>query len=499
MACRIHIGLFTVMMVAATALPGGAQLLPQVTPKPAKPPATKPAQIVVETSPNAEVYLDDQYTGRASPEGRLVIGNPKPGEHNLRVSLAGKRDFQRKITVAAGKEVKIAATLTDLPGSILVRTTPGAEVSLDNSSRGVADGSGQLTVSEVATGVHALRIAARGKKDLSQAVNVSSGQETRVEAAPADLPGSILIKTTPGAEVSLDNSRRGVADAGGQLTLSEVATGVHALRIAARGKKDFSQTVNVSSGQETRVEAALLDLAPAAGSVRENPSDGLKYVWIPPGTFMMGCSASDKECDGDEKPSHRVTISKGFWIGQTEATVGAFKRFVAATGRQMPDTPKFNSGWANDDMPIVNVTWDDAHDFCAWTGGRLPTEAEWEYAARGGSAEARYGPIDEIAWYDKNSGGQTHAVTEKRANGFGLFDTLGNAWEWVNDWYDRHYYLSSPGTDPPGPASGKRHVLRGGSWGLGPRNVRVSLRYMSLPGGRYDVGGFRCGGEVAGP
>jgi hypothetical protein len=123
---------------------------------------------VVETSPNAEVYLDDRYTGRASPEGRLVIGHPEPGEHNLRVSLAGKRDSQRKITVVGGEEVKIAATLADVPGSILLRTTPGAEVSLDNSSRGVADASGQLAVSEVAPGVHALRIAARGKEDFSQ-------------------------------------------------------------------------------------------------------------------------------------------------------------------------------------------------------------------------------------------------------------------------------------------------------------------------------------------
>jgi hypothetical protein len=123
---------------------------------------------VVETSPNAEVYLDDQYAGRASPEGRLVIGNPKPGEHDLRVSFAGKRDFQRKITVVAGKEVKIVATLADLPGSMLVKTTPGAEVSLDNSSRGVADASGQLTVSEVATRVHTLRIATPCKRDFSQ-------------------------------------------------------------------------------------------------------------------------------------------------------------------------------------------------------------------------------------------------------------------------------------------------------------------------------------------
>jgi len=496
---RICILLFTFTIVAATALAAGAQLLPQVTPKPAKAPATKPAQIVVETSPNAEVYLDDQYTGRASPEGRLVIGNPKPGEHNLRVSLAGKKDFQRKITVVAGKEVKTVATLADLPGSILVRTTPGAEVSLDNSSRGVADASGELTVSEVASGAHALRIAAPGKKDFSQAVNVSSGQEIRVEAALTDLPGSILVRTTPGAEVSLDNSSRGVADASGQLTVSEVASGVHAVRIAARGKKDFSQTVNVSSRQETRVEAPLLDLGPPTpGEVRENPRDGLRYVWIPPGAFMLGCSLGENECASEEKPSHQVTISKGFWMGQTEATVGAYKRFAAATGRQMPPAPTDSKGWANDDMPIVNVTWNDAHDFCAWVGGRLATEAEWEYAARGASTAARYGPIDEIAWYNENSGGQTHAVAEKRANGFGLFDTLGNAWEWVNDWYDANYYSSSPSTDPPGPASGQYRVLRGGSWRAGPGDVRVSLRVRYPPHYTDFTFGVRCGGELAG-
>jgi formylglycine-generating enzyme required for sulfatase activity len=486
------------MVVAATALSAGAQLLPQVTPKPEKPPATKPAQIVVETSPNAEVYLDDQYAGRASSEGRLVIGSPKPGEHNLRVSFAGKKDFQRKITVVAGKEVKIAATLADLPGSILVKTTPGAEVFLDNSSRGVADASAQLTVSEVAPGVHALRIAAPGKKDLSQTVNVSSGRETRVEATLADLPGSILVRTTPGAEVSLDNSSRGAAYANGELTISDVATGDHGLRIAARGKKDFSQSVSVTSGHETRVDAALLDL-PTPGEVRENPKDGLKYVWIPAGTFMMGCSPGDNECEGDERPSHRVTVSKGFWIGQTEVTVSAYKRFGAATGLQMPDAPYFDSAWANEGMPIVDVSWNDAHDFCVWAGARLPTEAEWEYAARGGSTEARYGPMDEVAWDSANSAGQTHPVGEKRANGFGLYDVLGNVWEWVNDWYDPNYYQSSPAQDPPGPTSGQVRALRGGSWNSLPMNVRVSFRSGYYQDNRNLYDGFRCGGEVFAP
>ena len=236
---------------------------------------------------------------------------------------------------------------------------------------------------------------------------------------------------------------------------------------------------------------------PKPATLRNNPKDHLNYVWIPPGTFMMGCSPGDKECLEDEKPAHQVRITKGFWIGQTEVTVGAYKRFAAATGRQMPDAPTFNSGWANDNMPIVNVTWDEAHDYCTWAGGRLLTEAEWEYAARGGSTEARYGNLDEIAWYGQNSGGRTHEVAQKRANGFGLYDMLGNVWEWVNDWYDENYYQHSPSQDPPGPESGQYRVLRGGAWVSLPRFARVSLRGWGDPSYRDDLNGFRCGGVFA--
>jgi formylglycine-generating enzyme required for sulfatase activity len=237
--------------------------------------------------------------------------------------------------------------------------------------------------------------------------------------------------------------------------------------------------------------------APAAGTVRQNGRDGLNYVWIPAGTFMMGCSPGDTECDPDEKPPHQGTLTRGFWMGQAEVTVAAYKRFATAAGRTMPAAPNFNSGWANDNMPIVYVTWADAQTYCGWVGGRLPTEAEWEYAARGGSTEARYGGITEVAWYDQNSGGQTHEVAQKRANGFGLYDTLGNVWEWVNDRFDENYYRSSPSQDPSGPTSGPYRVLRGGSWNIYPRGVRVSDRGRNTPEDRgNDVSGFRCVGEV---
>ncbi len=233
--------------------------------------------------------------------------------------------------------------------------------------------------------------------------------------------------------------------------------------------------------------------------VRENPKDGLKYVWIPPGSFMMGCSAGDTECDDvNEKPIHQVRLSKGFWLGQTEVTVRAYRHFAAAAGRQVPPAPSFNDGWANDNMPIVNVFWDDAQAYCGWIGGRLPTEAEWEHAARGGSTEARYGDIDEIAWYEGNSGEQTHEVAQKRANRFGLFDMLGNVWEWVNDRYNKNYYQSSPSQDPSGPSTGEYRVVRGGSWN-GYLSIRVSYRTGVRPYLTDIVTGFRCAWEVGKP
>ena len=239
-------------------------------------------------------------------------------------------------------------------------------------------------------------------------------------------------------------------------------------------------------------------VGPSMGEVRFNPKDGLKYVWIPSGTFMMGCSPGDSECDDDEKPQHQVTITKGFWMGQTEVTVAAYKRFAAGAGQQMPGAPNFNSGWANESMPILNVSWDDANAFCTWAGGRLPTEAEWEYAARGGSTAASYGPLDEVAWHESNSGGQAHEVGGKRANSFGLYDMPGNVWEWASDWYEKHYQ-SRPSQDPLGPTSGQARVLRGGSGSFVPGGVRVSVRLGVDSNARSPVFGFRCGGEVFAP
>lgn len=324
----------------------------------------------------------------------------------------------------------------------------------------------------------------------------AKAQEAVPQPVKAPEPPQIIVETSPNAEVYLDDQFVGRASAQGRLVIANPRPGDRTVRVSLSGKRDYGATVTVVAGQETRIEAALEDLSPTAGAVKENPKDGLKYVWIPPGSFMMGCSPGDGECGGDEKPAHRVTITKGFWLGQTEVTVGAYKRFANGTGRGMPPAPDFNPSWSNEQMPIVFVSWEDADAYCRWAGGRLPSEAEWEYAARGGRTEARYGNLDEIAWYSQNSGGQTHQVAQKRPNGFGLSDVLGNVWEWVNDWYGDNYYTGSPERDPQGPGSGNSRVLRGGSWVDFPGYARVSDRDWFGPDDRVEFNGFRCWREV---
>jgi formylglycine-generating enzyme required for sulfatase activity len=214
-----------------------------------------------------------------------------------------------------------------------------------------------------------------------------------------------------------------------------------------------------------------------------NPKDGLTYVWIEAGTFTMGCSPGDKECLEDEKPAHRVTITKGFWIGQTEVMQEAYWRLIGSHPSDFKETSQ----------PVAGIGWEGADAYCKAAGMRLPTEAEWEYAARGRSPSARYGSLKGVAWYSGRGG--THAVGQKQANGYGLYDTLGNVWEWVADWYDAKYYASSASSDPKGPSSGTSRTMRGGAWNASARETRVSYRYGIDPGNHDVPIGVRCAGD----
>ena len=223
-----------------------------------------------------------------------------------------------------------------------------------------------------------------------------------------------------------------------------------------------------------------------------NPKDSLTYVWIPPGTYRMGCSFNDSKCSDYEKPAHRVTIAKGFWIGQTPVTQAAYKKIMGTNP----------SHFKGDERPVERVTWDEAKQYCERVEMKLPTEEEWEYAARGGNRSALYGPLPQIAWYRNNSGGSTHPVAQKQPNAYGLYDMLGNVDEWVAD-----FYASYPGpTDPamasmpesPGasvyvpPVEAISKVVRGASWDNDAYLASASNRMRYDPGNRHQNVGFRC-------
>jgi len=216
----------------------------------------------------------------------------------------------------------------------------------------------------------------------------------------------------------------------------------------------------------------------------KDTSSNIEMLLVPAGTFTMGCSPGDAECGSDESPAHQVTLTNAFYMGKTEVT-------QAQWTAKMGSNPSYFSGSSDSpSRPVEQVSWDTIQNFNSATGLRLPTEAEWEFACRAGTTTARYGVLNDIAWYNGNAGGTTHAVATKLPNALGLYDTLGNVWEWCQDWYGS--YSSGSVTNPTGPATGSPRLLRGGYWNSSSDNCRGSQRSNNDPYDAVTNVGFRA-------
>ncbi|MCE9532386.1 MAG: SUMF1/EgtB/PvdO family nonheme iron enzyme [Planctomycetes bacterium] len=283
----------------------------------------------------------------------------------------------------------------------------------------------------------------------------------------------------------------------------------------------------------------------------ETPNSvGMRMVLIPPGEFMMGSTDEQVEAalkvageikadqrikdiiQKNERPQHKVIITRPYLIGATEVTVGQFKKFsatgyqtgpekaeIAAKAAGLPATvpPKpiltyLSPGYAvTDDSPAAFISWNEAVAYCRWlsdqeqTAYRLPTEAEWEYACRAGTAtQYAFGDdfslLDQYGWYQKNADGKVHPVGTKTANGFGLFDMHGNLQEWCRDFYDEKWYEKTSINDPPGPTTGLYPVIRGGSWNSAASYGRSTSRNTDhSPSNHFDSTGFRIVRELVAP
>ena len=261
---------------------------------------------------------------------------------------------------------------------------------------------------------------------------------------------------------------------------------------------------NPALGQTPTCRATARTIDPAQAAATTPVFNTAEEILIPAGSFQMGCDSSNpaESCNGDEQPLHTVMLD-AYSIDKYEVTNARYKACVDAGGCEPPQEASSytravyfgNPEFA--DYPVIQVNWHQASAFCAWEGKRLPTEAEWEKAARGTDGRiypwGDQAPTQELANFDGNVGDTTPVGSYPAgASPYGVMDMAGNVWEWVNDWYDGSYYSQSPSENPQGPASGEYRVLRGGSWDSYVFSVRSASRLFNGPGIWYYSFGFRC-------
>ncbi|MDR1863990.1 MAG: SUMF1/EgtB/PvdO family nonheme iron enzyme [Bacteroidales bacterium] len=300
---------------------------------------------------------------------------------------------------------------------------------------------------------------------------VTTHQSTWNVTASTGQTWCTVAKTATGFTVSATANTAFTAPAPATVTVTAAGAAAIVIEVTQSGVTGFT---------ETGVTGVSFEMVAVAG-----------------GTFTMGAADDDPDAYTPEKPAHEVTLSD-FYIGRFEVTQALW---LAVTG-SWPGTAPSSGYGLGDNYPAYNVSWNNIQTFITTlnqqTGKnyRLPTEAEWEYAARGGAQSGGYrysgsNTVGGVAWYSSNSIGKLHEVGTKASNKLGIFDMSGNVWEWCSDWYSSSYYTSVAQTNPTGPVNGSNRVRRGGSWGSLARYCRVSFRSDDSPGNSDSYLGFR--------
>lgn len=417
------------------------------------------ASVTMSVDADAEIWINDQKRGTRTFTGELSYGT-----YLIECRQQGHRSSLQEITLTkenAGQPISLPKP-TPIYGSIDINSTPiEADIYIDDKKIGVSP----MFVQDYLIGTHRVRLSKAGHSDFSQVITVEEGQTFEVNAK-LDSCREVAISTAPGAEIFVDGKSVGNTQYTGNLTF-----GSHTTYAMLNGKRSGEKKIDIAVGND-KINIPLTFSDNLTFTV-----SGVQFsmAYVEGGTFEMGGSGSS--VSGRPQPPIEVALSD-YYIGQTEVTQALW---IAVMGSNP-------SKYKGNDRPVTNVSWYDCQTFIkklnSMTGKlfRLPTEAEWEYAARGGKYSHHYqysgsNDIDKVAWYNGNPyGGKAHPVGKKKANELGLYDMSGNVDEWCNDWYGD--YNNNPQTNPQGATSGKIKIFRGGCF----YNMRACCHVASRNG-----------------
>ena len=442
---------------------------------------------------NAVVTIDgNQQT--VSTDGEYSAMLPY-GNHTYKVEAGGYISKSGSFTISSSDMTPINVSLVSAMATVSVTCpTPAVSLYVDKKSVGTIPWTGSLK-----EGMHLIEAKKEGYRSQQRTINLS--QQQKLDVAFNELvaiQGNLSVNYKPfGADVYIDGNKVGQSPR----VFNGIMVGNHKVEIKKEGYGTESKTVNILESQTATLSGVLT--TNASSSVASGASlsgntiiipvkDGISIdmIRVEAGTFTMGATTEMKDPWDDEKPTHQVTLTNDYYIGKYEVTQALWQAV-------MGNNP---SNFKGDNLPVEEVSWNDCQKFISKLNSitgktfRLPTEAEWEYAARGGKKSRGYqysgsNNLSDVAWYTDNSGSKTHTVGSKQANELGIYDMSGNVYEWCQDW--KGSYSSSSQVNPTGDNSGSYRVGRGGSWGNTARNCRSSCRNDSTPGSRINDLGLR--------
>ena len=429
--------------------------------------------VTISTDSQSDIYVDEEYKGKGRWTGRL-----SDGSHILEARKSNHRTSVKSMELVLGETNTITLDAPQpINGDIDINTSPmGAIIYIDGKNYGETPN----YISDILIGEHELKLTKQGCAEIKKTIIIKEG-ETLTVNEKLQTGKEISISTyQSGDNIYVDGNYIGTSP----LT-STLSYGSHEIK-AERNGKTVSKTINVAqNGGDNSVKLTFGNQTITVNGV------SFTMIAVEGGTFSMGATSEQgSDADNDEKPVHSVALSD-YYIGETEVTQELWQAVMGSNPSRFGGYPK---------RPVEQVSWNDCQEFIKklnqLTGMnfRLPTEAEWEYAARGGNKSKGYkysggNTIGNVAWYTDNSGSRTHDVKTKQANELGIYDMSGNVYEWCQDWYGN--YSSSSQTNPTGPSSGSLRVIRGGSWSISARYCRVSDRCNFYPDFRDDDLGLR--------